>query len=658
MQARSTLAGRYELEREIGRGATGSVWVALDKQLGRLVAVKVLDAARSIAGSDGLVAEAKTIALLRSPHVVQVFDVAFHEERPLIVMELLQGESLEARLLRHRRLPLRLVATLMSDIAKGLAAIHDAGIIHRDLKPANVFLAHEAGREVPKLLDFGIAIPRRQSELTGRGVEHSAAGTPLYMSPEHFGGELDERSDVWSLGVIAYEMLTGSRPFEARTRLELEAQICSGAYARASSVLSERGAEFDALFERALATEPSRRFQSATALCEELHRIAQSESRRVIRVLFLDDEIDMKLLLERRFRRQLREGSYEIHFATDGEAGLEVLRQRPDMDVVLTDLNMPRMDGLTLLAHLPSINPLIKAVVVTAYDDMTNIRTAMNRGAFDFLCKPIDFSDLERTIEKCADSVAQLRAAVDSREQNGIFRVLLGQSLADRLVAAMRTSERLRSRTFDATVVAVHVSALDEVLREMGPEQAFVLLSAHFDAVIPELLSRQGDVSRFTQDSLVAIFEGEGHLFRAVEACLTIRDRLQRLDVRNPSGPGQHGVAIGLDAGSLTAGLMGSLAFGRLEAASVGIPVQMALELQRAASRHDILVSPAVESALRLSHRIDAVQRSSLLNTGAPRAFQLRGPCAVDDDLPVSTRGSDESAVTRPLDSAAPPCGD
>jgi serine/threonine protein kinase/class 3 adenylate cyclase len=610
MRSGKTLARRYELEREIGRGTTGSVWVALDSQLGRRVAVKMLNAAASHNG-EGLVIEAKTIALLRSPHVVQVFDVGFEDDQPFIVMELLQGETLETRLLRHRRLPLRVVTSLVTGIAKGLAAIHDAGILHRDLKPANVFLAQESGKEVPKLLDFGVAVLRQPRELDAHLEVAPPAGTPLYMSPEHFSGsELDERSDLWSLAVVTYEMLMGSWPFLAQGMAELRAQVCSGLYQRPSAILQKPGAELDILFDRAFATERSRRFSSATAMVEELLRIGENDNKQVIRVLFLDDEPDMQLLLERRFRSQLRDGSYELHFATDGQAGLDTLRQRPDIDVVLTDLNMPGMDGLTFLSHLPSVNPLVKAVVVTAYNDMDNIRTAMNHGAFDFLCKPIDFNDLQRTIHKCAEYVGHLRSAVDSREQNSIFRVLLGQGVADKIVTTMRASEPLRTRNLDATVAFVHICGLGEALEQGGNAEGFALVNSHFEVLVAELLAHDADVSRFLQDSTLAVFEGDDHLVRAVEACLAIRRRLRTLASSSPNGMRRYGVAIGLDAGPLIAGLIGSLAFGRLESAAIGSPISIAGALQRVATTHDILISGSVERKLGGRYPCHAVENA------------------------------------------------
>lgn len=131
------------------------------------------------------------------------------------------------------------------------------------------------------------------------------------------------------------------------------------------------------------------------------------------KILLVDDEVDLEELFRRRFRRQIQANTYEFVFVHDGLEALAVMEQQPDIDLVLSDINMPGMDGLTLLSRLPDINPIVRTVMVTAYGDMANIRTAMNRGAFDFITKPINFGDLEVTIEKTKRYVSQLRETVE-----------------------------------------------------------------------------------------------------------------------------------------------------------------------------------------------------------------------------------------------------
>ena len=137
----------------------------------------------------------------------------------------------------------------------------------------------------------------------------------------------------------------------------------------------------------------------------------------VNKILVVDDEPDLKPLVLQRMRREIRRGRYEFYFASDGIEAIDVLSEISDIDMVITDINMPRMDGLSLLQKIPDINPNTRAIVVSAYGDMSNIRTAMNRGAFDFVTKPLDFSDLRVTIDRTLRNLAEWREAVSSRDK-------------------------------------------------------------------------------------------------------------------------------------------------------------------------------------------------------------------------------------------------
>lgn len=137
-----------------------------------------------------------------------------------------------------------------------------------------------------------------------------------------------------------------------------------------------------------------------------------------IKILSVDDELDLEVLLTQYFRRKIRKGEYEFAFAHNGLEALKMLLEHPDFDIILSDINMPEMDGLTLLTRINEMrNPALKCIMVSAYGDMENIRTAMNRGAFDFATKPIDMEDLERTIEKAVEQIAFVKAAQTEHKQ-------------------------------------------------------------------------------------------------------------------------------------------------------------------------------------------------------------------------------------------------
>ena len=144
------------------------------------------------------------------------------------------------------------------------------------------------------------------------------------------------------------------------------------------------------------------------------------------KILVVDDEPDLQPLMLQRMRRDIRRGRYEFLFASDGIEAIEVLNRVDDIDMIITDINMPRMDGLSLLQHIPEINPNTRSIVVSAYGDMNNIRTAMNRGAFDFVTKPIDFNDLRVTIERTVLNLHEWREAVSSRDKLTALQSELG----------------------------------------------------------------------------------------------------------------------------------------------------------------------------------------------------------------------------------------
>jgi serine/threonine protein kinase len=213
----AVVAGKYRIRRVIGAGSMGIVCEAEHLEIGKRLAIKVIDA--SLAGMSEIARrfhqEARAASLVESEHIVQVYDVGTDDELGLyLVMELLTGEDLAARMARERPLPADAAVRIALQVARALAKAHEAGVVHRDLKPANIFLSErEEDEPRVKILDFGISkvIDASRAEsglaLTRAGT---VVGTPLYMSPEQARGEaVDEKTDVWALGLVLYEMLAG-----------------------------------------------------------------------------------------------------------------------------------------------------------------------------------------------------------------------------------------------------------------------------------------------------------------------------------------------------------------------------------------------------------------------------------------------------------------
>ncbi len=266
------IAGRYKLVEPLGKGGMGSVWCAEHLGLRSQVAVKLLDP--TIAGSEEMrlrfMQEAQAAAALRGAHVVQIFDFGMENDVPYIVMELLRGESLGQRLSRQRRLASVDVVRIVSHVARAVGRAHESNIVHRDLKPDNIFIVQE-DEEIAKVLDFGIA------KVTGDPLASSSTrtgamlGTPYYMSPEQAQGDrtVDYRSDLWAIAVLAYECMTGSRPFESDALGALVVKICTEPFALPSSI-ARVPAGFDEWCAVGLAKDPEQRFQSARHLAASL----------------------------------------------------------------------------------------------------------------------------------------------------------------------------------------------------------------------------------------------------------------------------------------------------------------------------------------------------------------------------------------------------
>jgi eukaryotic-like serine/threonine-protein kinase len=272
------LGAKYRLVRPLVAGGMGTVWIAEHLSLRSAVAVKLLsrEIAETEEGEQRFLREARTAASLRSPHVVQILDHGVDAGTPYIVMELLDGESLATRLQREQQLGPVQTERIVRHVARAVGRAHEAGIAHRDLKPSNIFIVANDEEELVKVLDFGIAKTSEEwtSALAGRTRTGTFLGTPGYVSPEQAEGArtVDYRTDIWSLGVIAFECLLGRPPFVGESFGSLLLAICS----RPLPVPSEHGPlprGFDEWFARACARDPEQRFQSAREASNELRRL-------------------------------------------------------------------------------------------------------------------------------------------------------------------------------------------------------------------------------------------------------------------------------------------------------------------------------------------------------------------------------------------------
>jgi len=272
----TTVAGKYRVDRLIGRGGMGAVFQAANLSIGKRVALKFLDheAAQNREACQRFQREAEAAGMAESAHIVQIFDSGVTDGGlPFLVMELLIGEDLRARLEREGRLSVPTALRITSQVLRALVRAHDAGIVHRDLKPDNVFLcARDDDPSFVKLVDFGIskvARARTADTLTHRGA---VLGTAFYMSPEQAQSfaDIDGRTDLFSVGTILFEMLTGKPPHVGRTYEAVLIAICTNDAVDLRTLAPEVPAPVAALVARALRRDRDQRFQSAQEFLNEI----------------------------------------------------------------------------------------------------------------------------------------------------------------------------------------------------------------------------------------------------------------------------------------------------------------------------------------------------------------------------------------------------
>lgn len=180
------------------------------------------------------------------------------------------------------------------------------------------------------------------------------------------------------------------------------------------------------------------------------------------KIMVVDDEPDLEQLIRQKFRKQIRDQDYDFTFATSGRDALNKIKELPELDIVLSDINMPEMDGLTLLSEVKTVNPLLKTVIISAYGDMMNIRSAMNKGAFDFLTKPVDFTDLEVTINKTISYVKQLKNSLKLMNENEILKMYVDESVIQ-FMANKNDDTMMANESIQATVAFIDITGFTTI---------------------------------------------------------------------------------------------------------------------------------------------------------------------------------------------------
>lgn len=310
------------------------------------------------------------------------------------------------------------------------------------------------------------------------------------------------------------------------------------------------------------------------------------------KILVVDDESDLQILIKQKFRKQIREEKYEFIFAENGRQALEMMDANSDISMVLSDINMPEMDGLTLLVKLSESNPLTKVVMVSAYGDMENIRTAMNRGAFDFVCKPVNFDDLETTMEKTIKHIDQIRQTFEAIRENNILKMYVDDSVLNFMSRQEFENSLISNETITASVVFMDICGFTAISEKEKPDVVVSMINKYFDIMVKGIISQNGIIDKFMGDAVMAIFKGDYHLDRAVEASLAVREEIDKI-IEPVTGKSEFipKVAIGIKSGEMVSGNIGSVTLKRLDYTVIGDTVNTAQRLQSVAKASEIIIA-------------------------------------------------------------------
>ena len=339
------------------------------------------------------------------------------------------------------------------------------------------------------------------------------------------------------------------------------------------------------------------------------------------KILVVDDEVDLEMLIKQKFRQKIREHQYEFVFAANGNDALDKLQQHPDVDVMLCDINMPEMDGLTLLSKLKELSPIIKAVIVSAYGDMDNIRTAMNRGAFDFITKPVNFEDLELTVQKTILYVAQLRETMKAIKENNILRMYVDEAVLNFMGSREFESSLMLNETVDATVAFIDICSFTTISENESPDTVVKLLNNYFDVMVKEIIAQGGYVDKFIGDAIMAVFRSDYHLDRAIDACLAVRKEIEKLPSQSKHVSFSPKVSIGIHSGEMISGNIGSANLRRLDYTVIGDTVNIAQRLQTTAEEGRILINETSYEKVKESFNCMKVGEVNFKNKANPEVI-------------------------------------
>ncbi|MBV6442832.1 MAG: adenylate/guanylate cyclase domain-containing response regulator [Haliscomenobacteraceae bacterium CHB4] len=337
------------------------------------------------------------------------------------------------------------------------------------------------------------------------------------------------------------------------------------------------------------------------------------------KILVVDDEDDVAQLIRQKFRREIREHEYEFVFAQNGAEALSKLRDNPETEMVFTDINMPVMDGLTLLQKLEELSPLLKTVIISAYGDMANIRTAMNRGAFDFITKPLDFQDFERTLQKTLKYCQQLKDTVRAVHENNILKMYVDDSVLRFMCGQEFESSLLENETIEATIAFIDICGFTAISEREPPDVVVRLLNKYFDIIVKAIIAEGGNVDKFMGDAVLAVFKDKDHLARALRTALAVNTQIQSME--DPLSGEQTflpKLSTGINTGEVISGNIGSATLRRFDFTVIGDVVNTAQRLQSAAKPGQILINEATYEKAKALFQCQKIGEIQMKNKAQP----------------------------------------
>ena len=570
--------GKYEIQDVLGKGGMGVVYKGFDRAIGRGVAIKAITKSSLDAGELNHVMsrfrhEAQAVGRMAHPRIVQIYDFGEDDQVAYIVIELVNGKTLAEHLTQEVSYELREVGEIIRQLLDGIGHAHAEGVVHRDIKPSNI-LINSDGRI--KISDFGIA-HLESSNLTQVG---DILGTPHYMAPEQFlGADIDALADLYSIGVIAYELLTGKKPFTG-TSVSVMQQALNAPPPDPSQLNSKLSPLMDRVLQKALAKKREDRFQSAREFSAAFRQaldatlnpgaaapaaapaapagsallnaarmlnagpaakaapadddtlpalagdsaISLDASVKQARLLVVDDEERILSALKSLFRRR-----YHVFATTDGNKALDFLRKY-QMHVIISDQRMPIMPGVELLRRSREISPRSVRVLLTGYSDLASIVGSINDGeVYRFISKPWDNSSLLTLVAEAvtiALELADTKTAAAELPQNMDAGVLVVDADEEIFRVARELIGGLCPVTYaadlDAALAVMQTQEIAVVIADVdaGHEQITAMLKL-LKQENPQILTII--VAAATDSALVIDLINQAQIFRFLNKPVNVR---------------------------------------------------------------------------------------------------------------------------------------